>query len=418
MNNIITLTDSYKLSHWKQYPEGTTKIYSYMEARGGDFEEIVFNGLDYYLRTYLEGHTVWREFTIEAEYLAAKHGLPFNFEGWKYIDQELNGSLPIEIKALPENTLAKVGEPLMLITNTDPNCYWLVNYLETLLMKTWYPISVATRAYEVRKILEKYWSKTVGDIYGVDFAFHNFGDRGSSSVESALIGGLAHLTQFKGTDNFACIEYSEGYSIPASEHSTVTSWGRENEFKFYDNYLELYKGQPMVACVMDSYNIYEAVDYISSGEFKDKVESDEYPTFVIRPDSGDPIMVIQDIIHILEDNKVDFSRNARGYKVFDKYRIIWGDGITKETISAILDFTQAKGYSAENFAFGCGGYLMQQLDRDTHKMAIKACAIELADGTVRDVYKDPVTDQGKTSKRGIQDNPRFVTRFKDGVVYE
>ncbi len=415
MTNIITLTDSYKLSHWKQYPKGTTKIYSYMEARGGESEEIVFNGLGYYLEEYLNIY-FHPAHIRKAERYSCKHGVPFNRKGWEYILKK--GFLPIEIKALPENSIAKVGEPLMLITNTDPKCYWLVNYLETLLMKTWYPISVATRAYEVRKILEKYWMETVGDISGVDFAFHNFGDRGSSSPESALIGGLAHLTQFKGTDNFACIGYAEGYSIPASEHSTVTSWGRDNEFRFYDHFLEIYKTFPLVACVMDSYNIYKAVDYISSGEFKDKVESDEYPTFVIRPDSGDYIEVITDILDILKKNKVRYKKNPKGFKIFDKYRIIWGDGIDKVAISDILQVTRDMGYSAENFAFGCGGYLMQQLDRDTHKMAIKACAIELEDGTVRDVYKDPITDQGKTSKRGIQDNPRFITRFKDGVVYD
>ena len=33
--NIITKTDSYKFTHWEQYPEGTEAVYSYFEARKG-----------------------------------------------------------------------------------------------------------------------------------------------------------------------------------------------------------------------------------------------------------------------------------------------------------------------------------------------------------------------------------------------
>lgn len=249
--NIINLTDSYKLSHFSQYPDDTHTVYSYLEARGGKSDDIVFYGLKYYLDNYLSKR-VTVEDVNQAEALAQKHGVPFNRSGWEYIIREHNGKLPIAIEALPEGSIAKVGEPLLLMYNTDRISYWLVNYLETLIMKVWYPVSVATRSYEIRKVLEKHWHKTVGDLSGVNFAFHNFGDRGSSSVESALIGGLAHLQFFKGTDNFNCVNFAEGYSIPASEHSTVTSWGRDSEFKMYDNYSEVYKGQPIIACVLDS----------------------------------------------------------------------------------------------------------------------------------------------------------------------
>ena len=43
--NYQLLTDSYKVSHWKQLRPGTTKIYSYMESRGGMFPEVMFSGL-------------------------------------------------------------------------------------------------------------------------------------------------------------------------------------------------------------------------------------------------------------------------------------------------------------------------------------------------------------------------------------
>ena len=81
-------------------------------------------------------------------------------------------------------------------------------------------------------------------------------------------------------------------------------------------------------------------------------------------------------------------------------RIIWGDGITEQTIDAILRVTvDVMAFSADNFAFGCGGYLLQSLNRDTQKFAMK-CSAAKVNGEWIDVYKQPITDQGKESKRG------------------
>lgn len=413
MTNIINLTDSYKFSHFNQYPKGTEKIHSYMSSRGGEYDEMVFFGLKYYIDKYL--NTKIDKLDLAKAYSISKeHGLPFNRKGWEYIFHNYNGNLPIEIKSIPEGSIFKQHQVILTIENTDEKCAWLVGHLETLLMKLWYPITIASKSLAVKKMLQGYWDKTSDNPEGIDFAYHNFGDRGSSSVESAAIGGVAHLTQFKGTDNFNCLNLAKeyypnlvGFSIPATEHSTVTSWGRENEFEMIENYLETYKESPIIACVLDSYDIYKAVDFVTSGEMKEKIESNDYPIFVIRPDSGDPIEVIGGILKIMEKNKVKMTKNSKGYYLFDKYRIIWGDGITPKTISEILGYAERcqmpyKGYSAENFAFGSGGDLMQNVNRDTCKFAIKVSAINI-NGEWRDVYKDPVTDKGKTSLRGRQE---------------
>jgi nicotinamide phosphoribosyltransferase len=428
MTNLINLSDSYKFSHFNQYPKGTEIIHSYLAPRGGEYEKVVMHGLPYILQKYLSGRITIEDID-RAEKLAQAHGVPFNREGWEYInsigweDGKLGGKLPIEIKALPEGTIVGNKEPLLTIENTDPNCAWLVGYLETLILKLWYPVTIASKSLAVKEILLKHWEKTADDVSGVDFAYHNFGDRGSSSVESAAIGGVAHLTQFKGTDNFNCLEHSnkyydgkyQGFSIPASEHSTVTSWGRENEFEMIESYLETYKSSPIIACVLDSYDIYNAVSFVTSGAIKGKIESKDYPIFVIRPDSGDPLEVIEKILAILESNGVVRSFNSKGYKVLDKYRIIWGDGITLTTIDQILESTEKWGWSAQNFAFGSGGDLMQNVSRDTLKFAMKCSAIKV-NGEWRDVYKDPITDQGKKSIRGRVEDSRFVTVFKNGEI--
>jgi nicotinamide phosphoribosyltransferase len=427
MTNLINLSDSYKFSHFLQYPKGTEVIHSYLAPRGGEYEKVVMHGLPYILKKFLT-QQIFSENVKQAELLSIAHGVPFNKEGWDYICEKYNGILPIQIKALPEGTIVGNKEPLLTIENTDPNCAWLVGYLETLLLKIWYPITVASKSYAVKQILLKHWERTADDVSGVDFAYHNFGDRGSSSVESAAIGGVAHLTQFKGTDNFNCLEHSnkyydgkyQGFSIPASEHSTVTSWGRENEFEMIENYLETYKSNSIIACVLDSYDIYKAVDFVTSGKMKEKIESKDYPMFVIRPDSGKPVEVLRKVFDIMHRNGVKYTINSKRYKVLDKYRIIWGDGINAEMINDILTRFSDKGLgglalSAQNFAFGSGGDLMQNVSRDTLKFAMKCSAIKV-NGEWRDVYKDPITDQGKKSIRGRVEDPRFVTVFKNGEV--
>lgn len=418
--NLITLTDSYKLSHWKQYPEGTETIFSYMESRGGVYPATIFFGLQYYLKEYLS-KPITAENIDEAEAYARFHGVPFNREGWERILTVHGGYIPIMINAVPEGQLYPTGEVLLTIQNTDSELPWVTNWFETLLMKIWYPTTVATKAYYVKEVIKGAYKKSSDSEY-IDFQYHNFGDRGSTSVEAAMVGGMAHLTQFSGTDNFNAVigleKYygvKKGWSIPATEHSTVTSWGEMKEFMMIDNYLENNKGQPIIACVMDSYDIYSAVDFISDGGIKDKILSDDYPTFVIRPDSGNPLMIIPEILAILSKNKIPYTLNSKGFKVLTKYRIIWGDGIDPKMIMQILNLVISLGYSAENIAFGSGGDLMQKVDRDTQKFAIK-CSAAKVKGEWRDVFKDPITDPGKKSKKGVLVSENLVTVFKNGVI--
>lgn len=418
MTNIINLTDSYKFSHFLQYPKGTEIMHSYLAPRGGKYEKVVMQGLPYYLENYLKGQVITQEYIEESARYAKTHGVPFNREGWEYILKEHGGKLPIEIKALPEGSIVGNKEPLMTIENTDPNCAWVVGYLETLLLKIWYPSSVDSKSLAIKEMLMEYWKETSDNIDGVDFAFHNFGDRGSTSVESAAIGGVAHLQQFKGTDNFnsQTITSNPAFSVVASEHSTVSSWGRENEFAFYENFLETFKNENLISCVMDTYDVYKAVDFVTSGKMKEKIESDNYPVWVLRPDSGSPITVIEEMLNIMETNNIKFHKNSKGYDVFDNYRILWGDGITPDTIEEILKVAMYSwNLSAENFAFGSGGDLMQNVNRDTCKFAMKCSAIKV-NGDWRDVYKDPITDPGKKSIRGRVIDDRMKTVFLNGEI--
>lgn len=405
--NLIVLSDSYKVSHFLQYPPKTRAVYSYFESRGGKFPATKFFGLQYYLKEYFSGKVITQEKIDEAQELFAKHfGNPnlFNKAGWQLLLEKYSGRLPVSIKAVPEGKLIPVSNVLMTIENTDPDFYWLTNYLETLLVQVWYGTTVATLSYYVKEMITKYLEET-GDPSLVGFKLHDFGFRGVSSVESAAVGGAAHLVNFMGTDTMAALilarDYYKadmpGFSIPAAEHSTMTSWGRENEVAAMENMLDQYP-EGLVACVSDSFNIYKACEVIWGGILKDKVLK-RNGTLVVRPDSGNPPEVVVKVLDIL-GAKLGFSINAKGYKVLDPHvRVIQGDGCNYEMIGLVLEAMKVAGWSTDNIAFGMGGGLLQNLNRDTQRFAFKCSAVNV-NGEWRDVFKCPITDTGKISKAG------------------
>lgn len=406
-DNLILATDSYKISHWRQYPPGTTGIYSFFESRGGCFPETTFFGLQYVLRKHLEGVRISEEDILEArEFFSAHFGNAsiFNEPGWRHLLAKHGGRLPVRIKAVPEGLTVPNHNVLMTIENTDPETPWVTNYLETLLCQIWYPSTVCTLSRAMRqRVLD--WLVKTGDPSLIDFKVHDFGYRGSTSDESAGIGGAAHLVNFRGTDTLAGIEvarryYGEpmaGYSIPAAEHSTITAWGRGHEAEAYANMLEAFP-YGLVAVVSDSYDIFRACSEIWGGKLKSTVMS-RPGTVVIRPDSGDPVKVVIKVLELL-GQAFGFQINQKGYRVLDSHvRVIQGDGIDYEMLSAILGRMAESGWSADNLAFGSGGGLLQKVNRDTQKFAFKCSAVRIGSDW-HPVFKSPVTDPGKNSKAG------------------
>lgn len=405
--NFILNTDSYKASHYLQYPPGTTQVSSYIEPRGGKFEQAVFFGLQMFIKAYLTT-PLTHEDIEEAKAVLTAHGVPFNEAGWRYIVDTHGGYLPIEIEALPEGTVVPVKNAMVQVRNTDPNVAWLTSYIETALLRAiWYPTTVATVSWSIRQVIDKSLQETSDNTAGLDFKLHDFGARGATTEEAAAIGGAAHLINFMGTDTVSGLLAAKrfygadmaGFSIPAAEHSTITAWGRDNEAAAYANMLEQFAGpNKLVAVVSDSYDLWHAIDNLWGDELKEKVINTG-GTLVIRPDSGDPVEVVTETIERLM-NKFGYVINSKGYGVLPDYiRVIQGDGISQQSIEAILAAMKKRQQSADNIAFGMGGELLQKINRDTMKFAMKASAAKV-DGVWRDVYKDPVTDQGKRSKKG------------------
>jgi nicotinamide phosphoribosyltransferase len=408
MDNIMLLTDSYKATHFKQYPPGTTSVYSYLEARkGGKFTKTTFFGLQYIIGRYLSGKVVTQEKIDEADAFFAKHLGPnlFNKAGWQHILDKHDGRLPVRIKAVPEGTVVEEGNVLVTVENTDPECFWLTNYLETILLHVWYPTTVATLSRHMKDVILSYLKMT-GNPDLIAFKLHDFGFRGVSSVESAGLGGAAHLLNFMGTDTLAAITLAQKYyyadmpafSIPASEHSTITSWGPECEADAMENMLDQYP-EGLVACVSDSFDIIHACKEIWGKKLRDKVLARK-GTLVVRPDSGNPEKIVVEVLNALGD-AFGYSINAKGYKILpDQVRVIQGDGVNYDSLIGILDAMTNAGWSADNVAFGCGGALLQQVNRDTQRFAFKCSSIVVNYVEEREVYKAPATDPSKNSKRG------------------
>jgi nicotinamide phosphoribosyltransferase len=403
--NILLNTDSYKVSMFKQYPAGTTGVYSYIESRGGEYDTTLFFGLQAFIKEYLLEPITQADIDVADEILTV-HGEPFNRAGWQYILDQHKGFLPLVIRAVPEGTVVPVSNVLATVENTDPECFWLTTYLETALLRAvWYPTTVATQSKSIKKVIQHYLEMT-GDPTTISFKLHDFGARGVSSLESAGIGGAAHLVNFMGSDTLSGVLYARefynagiaGFSIPAAEHSTITSWGRANEVDAYANMLKQFGREgSILAVVSDSYDVFNAAAKLWGEQLKEKVINSG-ATVVIRPDSGDPEMVCTQLVGIL-GQKFGYTTNNKGYKVLNNVRLIQGDGVNERTIRNILGRFQAFGWSADNIAFGMGGALLQIVNRDTQKFAMKCSSVKI-DGMWVNVQKDPVTDSGKRSKAG------------------
>lgn len=407
-HNLILDTDSYKSSHWLQYPPGTTGLVAYLESRGGLYDKTVFFGLQYILKKYLS-QRITEEHVREAAAFFAHHQLPFNREGWLYIAKKLNGKIPLSISAVPEGNNIPTRNILMRVESTDEKCYWVTTWFETLLLRVWYPITVATLSWHNRQLLSSYLEKSSDTPQEVMFKLHDFGARGVSSQESAGIGGAAHLVSFSGSDTIMGMLYANTYyhadlspsSIPASEHSTILAWEERQETDAFSHiFQELQKRSTLVALPADSYDTKHAITELWGNKLKKMVQKSG-GTLVVRTDSGNPPEVVLFALQALE-KAFGVTPNRKGFKVLNNVRVLHSDQINRQTIRSILETALKHNYSATNLVFGMGGALLQQVNRDTQQFAYKVSEVTV-NGKAIPVHKHPVNEPSKESKGGYLD---------------
>lgn len=411
LNNPLLNVDSYKHTHYPQYPDNVVRVEANIESRGGKYDKTVFFGLQFFNKEYLTVQ-ITQAMIDQAEPFINEHfGQPiFDRAGWEHIVNKYNGYLPIQIDAVPEGMVIPTKNILVRIVNTgDKQTRWLPAWIETMLLRgVWYPTTVCTNSYMMKQVISHYLEMT-GTPSLIDYKLHSFAGRGVSCKEQANIGDAGHLVNFKGTDTLSAIPYAMyyynseemlGFSIPASEHTTIITWGKDGELDAMRNMVKKFaKPGAMFACVSDTNDIYNACTRYWGTELKKEITTSG-ATLVVRPDSGDPVDVTLRCVQILAE-KYGTSVNDKGYKVLHpSVRLIQGDGIDFDMVGKILANFAKYSFSADNIAFGSGGGLLQKVDRDTQKFAQKANAAELESGEWIEIFKNPITDPGKKSKKG------------------
>jgi nicotinamide phosphoribosyltransferase len=411
-DNEILDVDSYKLCHQAMYRMlGCTGAFSYIEPRIED-KNIMFTGLQMKLKRM---RPVTMAMIDQAEEFFAAHIIAgremFPRKDWEKVVNVYGGYPPLIIRALPEGTIVPSRNALVTIECTDPELAWMAAYYETTFLRAvWYPTTVSTRSWTIRQHLKDF-IRITSDLpfeEAIAFMFHDFGARGVSSKESAGIGGAAHImTGAMGTDTITGALFANEYyhsemsafSVFATEHSIMTMRGREGELQTVRDLIKTYNKAPgiIVSIVSDGYDIFHlANEYCTT--LKQEI-LDAGIKLVVRPDSGDPSEVIVKLLNIF-DAGFGSIENSKGFKVLNVVRLLQGDSLsTPEDFTRICHAVLKAGFSIENIVFGQGGGLLQQVNRDTYKFAMKTCAA-IIDGEWVNVFKDPITDAGKRSKKG------------------
>lgn len=441
--NPLNAIDFYKADHRRQYPMGTEYVYANFTPRSSrlakmlpDFDDkIVFFGLQGFIKHFLI--ETWNEGFFnqpKAKVVASYKRRMDNSLGEGAVPVEhieaLHdlGYLPLKIKALEEGSRVNIKVPVLTIINTDPNFFWLTNYIETVLSaELWKSCTTATIAYEYKRLLTQYAEKTGAPLDFVAVQGHDFSSRGMSGIYDAAQSGVGHLTSFIGTDSVASIDYAEEYynatgivgvSVPATEHSVMCMGSEESEIETFRRLIcELYPSG-VVSIVSDTWDFWRVITEFSvelkSDILKRQPNALGLAKVVFRPDSGDPVKIICGD----PDAKLDSpaykgavqclweifggTETAQGYKVLnERVGLIYGDSITLERAQNILKGLEAKGFASNNLVFGIGSYTYNYLTRDTFGFAVKATWGQV-NGVGRELFKDPVTDSGvKKSAKGL-----------------
>ena len=454
MKNPLHHIDFYKADHRRQYPDGTTLVYSNLTPRSSrvpGVHEVVFFGLQYFIKEYLIRQWDEHFFAQPKERILAKDkrrmdtSLGPNDIGTAHIAALHDlGYLPLEIKALPEGSKVPLRVPMLTIRNTKPEFFWLTNYLETIMSNVlWKPCTSATTALRYRQVFNQYADETVGNRDFVPWQGHDFSMRGMSGIEDACLSAAAHLLSFTGTDTIPAIDFLEDYydadadqeliggSVAATEHSVMCMGTMENEIDTFQRLIGVVYPSGVVSIVSDTWDFWKVITVFLSA-LKDQILS-RNGKVVIRPDSGDPVTIIcgdpdapigspeqKGAIECLWDI-FGGTITPMGYRLLDAHiGLIYGDSITPERQIAILKGLKDKGFASFNVVLGIGSFTYQYVTRDTFGFAMKATYGEV-NGEGRNIFKDPKTDNGsKKSAKGLLKVERTENGFElsDEVSWE
>ncbi|UOF78246.1 putative nicotinate phosphoribosyltransferase [Caudoviricetes sp.] len=424
----ILFTDFYKTDHRRQYPHGTTLVYSNLTPRTSRIDgvdAVVVFGIQYFIKDYLirrfnEGFFKKDKKEVIAAYKRrTDNALGPDAFPLDHLEKLHDlGYLPIKIKVLPEGSLCPLRVPFLTIQNTKPEFFWITNFLETIMCNVlWGAVNSATIAHQYRKILDEYADKTSDIPEFVQWQGHDFSMRGMFGLEASLISGMAHLISFTGTDTIPAIDALENFygansekeliggSVPATEHSVMCMGGKCDELATYRRLLTEVYPKGIVSIVSDTWDYWKVFSEIIPQLKNEIMQRDG--KFVVRPDSGNPVEIIcgtdnkKGSIELLWDI-FGGTVNSKGYKQLDPHiGLIYGDSITIDICKQICSGLEEKRLASTNVVFGIGSYTYQYNTRDTLGFAMKSTYGEI-DGVGVEIFKDPITDSGvKKSAKGL-----------------
>lgn len=466
--NSLLLSDGYKYFHPEQYPDGTTLVYSNFTPRSNKYapkgceEVVVFGPQGAMIKLHEDFQINFfdkpRKEVIEeiGRELSMYSGITYDTSRFEALHKL--GYLPIKVKTLEEGTLCPIKVPMMTIVNTEPEFYWITNFLESILSNLlWKPVTSASIAYAYKKTLLKHANTTdEKNVAFVDWQGHDFSFRGLDSVDAVIFSGMGHLTSFSGTDSLPAIWGARKYynekgfvagSVPATEHSVMCAGSKEGELETFSRLLDIYKESPVLSVVSDTWDLWNVLTNILP-KLKDKILAGK-TKLVIRPDSGDPVDIICGLdIRFAQENKQSLKSfneeslrfrkskdltpevlpshkgviellwdvfggtiNEQGFKVLDSHiGAIYGDSITIDRADQICERLKAKGFASTNIVLGIGSFTYQMNTRDTFGFAMKATYVEKIEvipcidakcpGATEEItkgyaiFKDPITDDG------------------------
>lgn len=398
-------TDSYKNSQFGALPPDVTGIHDYITGRKMDFAHFGLQGiltkLERDIRIFLETNGS----IDDQEKLIRIHSGSFPREALEGLLDPNNG---LRIYGVPEGTIVPAGMPSAWVISEHPKYFQLGRWLETQILRVWYPSTIASNGLKYKRLLKGYFNKTVDEenMWKLDWALHSFSGRGVTCEEQAGIADGAHAVNFKGTDTLSSIPWliCSGYansvvsgSVAASEHTIQCCWGPERQKEYFETWLKLHaKPGAILSVVIDGYDTMKAALMLCT-EFKDFIVNSG-ARVVFRPDSGDPVEIVPWLLR-LQAEHFGFITNKKGYDVINCVGVIQGDGVDYSTVDDVSNEIVEIGFSMDNLVFGSGGALMQKVCRDDYGFADKTCSM-LENGVWKDVFKDPITDPGKRSISG------------------
>lgn len=404
-------TDAYKIGHWLQRSKNISKYYAYGEPRvGGQNKRICFFGLQPVIMEHFLPKVTTEMIDEAEEECLMTFGTTklFNRKIWEKIRDI--GYLPIRIKAVPEGTIVEEGNVCFTIESTEPWFANMISHFEDMLMWVWYSSAVCTRSMNIKKGITPVFKATSDNPeFGLPFAVNDFGLRGATFFQGAIMGGMAHLVHFMGSDNMPASRHIKYFydvkgrakSVWATEHSVETSYGPgRGEYDYVKAQLSVHTDL-IKSIVIDAYDADNFMqNVVGSDEIKELVKAHE-GRIVWRPDTGNPLSNVTKYSDIL-GAIFGFDINRKQYKVLKHNTgIIQGDGMNENTIPELFREYVKTGWSADNIVTGSGGGLLEEgLTRDTQRWAVKLSYME-KEGIPIDVMKSPKTDHTKDSKPGM-----------------